>query len=248
MIVWCRRFVLTCLLAFAAPSAWAANPPTLLLNTTSGTTVGGSLTWYGFTVTATCSILGSGCTSANDLELEAVPSGRGNLTFEIVNTGGTGSAILAATRTSGNDVLTVGLTFALSPGTPNTYTAVQPATVSAIGYADLTSSKTGVVSTASSVFTNAVVSPNPLAANLIPDVSGTPIQQTPSSTTTSFTPDNAFTVTSTLTLNANNHSVNELQYNVLALKLRTAPEPASLSIFALGLGGIMIVRRRRLRS
>jgi hypothetical protein len=254
MIVWCRRFVLTCLLAVATSSAWAANP-TLLLDATSGYNVGGTLTWYGFTVSATCSIQSNGgsttgCGSSNDLELEAVPSGRGNLTFEIVNTGGTSSAILAAgSGTSGSNVLTVGLTFALSAGTPNTYTAVQPATASAIGYADLKYSTSSVVSTASSVFTNATVSPGTLTANLAPDVNAsTPTQQTPSSTTTSFTPDNSFTVTDTLTLNAGGHTVNELQYNVLALKLRTAPEPASLSIFVLGLGGIMVARRRRLRS
>jgi hypothetical protein len=254
MIVWCRRFVLPCLLALATPSAWAANP-TLLLDGTNGTSLDGSLTWYGFAVSATCTIASNGgaatpCAAGNNLELAAVPSGRGTLTFEILNTGGTSSAILAAASgSSGNNVLTVGLTFALSNGTPNTYTAIQPATVSAVGYADLTHSTSGVVSTASAVFTNATVAPNSLAANLTPEVNaGTVVQQAPSTTSTSFTADNSFTVTSTLTLNANGHTVNDLQYNVLALKLRTAPEPATLSIFVLGLGGIMVARRRRARS
>jgi hypothetical protein len=255
MIVWCRRFVLTSLLAFAVSSAWAANP-LLLLNDTTGSNpagnVSGTLTWYGFTVSATCTISSNGgttsnCASGNNLELEAVPSGRDTLTFEILNSATPGSAIL--TSTSGTSTLTVGLTFT---GSPSTFKATG-VTSTTTGYAGFNcSSCSGLSSpTGQTTFTNPAVT-TPLTDSLPLQKglanSGSATQETNAASATSFTAANSFTATNVLTLNPAGKTVERLEFDAFALRFTTAPEPASLSLLLFGVGGLAMVQRRRRRS
>jgi hypothetical protein len=237
MSVWRRVAALGLLLAFAGSNARAANP--LLLNGT------GTLSWYGFNVSASCSeglngAAVTGCTGsgANGLQLQAVPSGRGTVTFEIVNVN-SGSAIFSGTALSGRDLVTVVLTF-----TPNLSYLPAGSTATTATLTTIGSNNCSPGSCRASA--SAAFSAGTGVTTLLDTLSQSPKEQTVSAGPNGFsTPSNAFTVTETLTDDPSFSLVHSLRLNSVALKLTTAPEPASVTMMLMGLSGLVMARRRR---
>jgi hypothetical protein len=240
MSVWRRVAALGLLLAFAGSNAWAANP--LLLDGS-----GGTLSWFGFNVSASCTEGLNGapvtaCTSGvNGLQLQAVPSGRGTVTFQVVNTN-SASAIFSGVRGTGRDLAIVVLTF-----TPNlSYlplgSTATTATLTTVGFNNC--SVGGCSASASAAF-SAGAAVTTLLDTLSQSTS--PTAQTIAAGPNNFgTASNSFTVTETLTDNPMSAStVSSLRLNSVALKLTSAPEPASATVVLMGLSGLMMARRRR---
>jgi hypothetical protein len=249
MIRWRHIVGLGLLLTFAAANARASNP--LALTSGSNGLVAGSLSWYGFTVTATCtesynSGTMGGCGTVaglNAIELLAVPSGKGTVTFEIVNATNNGSAILSST--TGPSVLNVALSFTAA----TTYKATSASTTT-LGYAGFTCSTcSGLANPAvTSVAFSTGSTPGPLTDSLAVQKNATTasaIQVSGTALSTSFTAANSFNVTNTLTLNPSSKGVARLEFDALSLTLHTVPEPATATVLALGFGGLAMVRRRR---
>jgi hypothetical protein len=234
-----RLAVLGFVLVSAAPGAWAANPLPLIDST--GNSVSGSLVWFGFTVTATCTegvngAAATACTAGQHLELEAVPSGRDTVTFEIVNTTPI-SAILAAPagKNTGKSLLNVALTFTAV----TTYKATSASTT-ALGYQNYSKCGTcgGDSATASAIFAAAAGTvPSAALIDTLPlqtDAVTTPTLLSASALSPAFA-SNSFTVTDTLTLTSSVDAVRRLEFDSLALKLTTTPEPSSIAVVLAGI-------------
>jgi hypothetical protein len=239
MSVWRRVAALGLFLALTGSNAWAANP--LLLNST------GTLSWFGFNVSASCSeglngAAATACTGsgANGLQLQAVPSGRGTVTFEIVNVN-SGSAIFSGTALSGRDLVTVVLTFTPNGSYLPAGSTATTATLTTIGFNNCSF---GSCSASASAAFSAGTGVTTLLDTLSQSTSST--AQNVSAGPNGFsTPSNAFTVTETLTDNPSAFLVTSLRLNSVALKLTTAPEPASITMILMGLSGLVMARRRR---
>jgi hypothetical protein len=236
-----RLTVLSLFLASAMPHAWAQNP--IGLYGTSGSS--GTLAWYGFDVSvASCTeglngMTASACTSGDGLELLAVPSGRDTVTFDIVNTS-SGSAILSATTGNGESVLTVALAVTSNAGYSPTGTKATTAMLTTTGFnnCSTTNGCTAVVSAAFSAGATATPLMDVLPKNTLPD-------NIPNGANNFSTASNSFTVTEALTLNPTTRTVTDLSISLVALKLTTTPEPASITVVLIALGGLVAARRRQ---
>jgi len=218
----------------AGNSAWAqVTAPVALAN-------GNSVSAYGLTATIQNFICPTVSTCSGDL-LQVVPSGRGTITFEIVNSVA-GSAIFSTTSTLAK-TMSLDLVF-----TPNTSylplgEKVSAAVLTTTGVNATTTTGQSQTVSASAAFGSGTVATT-LTDSLVVGTSISP--QTITSAANSFSPTaNSFTVSERLDLQANTGFSKALSVNLLALKLSTVPEPTTATIIMAGLSGLAIVRRRR---
>jgi len=228
-----RIAVLVGFLGTVAPAAWGQ---------VSGTTVplatNNVLDAYGLTATITsCSATCSGDT------LELISSGRDTITIEAINN--TPSAILASATSSKNApapvALSYTLTFAINPSSKLKGTTVTSAVQTATGSNNCNGSQCPTA-TGSATLANSHATLATLTDNLLP-TSGTTSHSNASNLNT-FTGTNSFTVVESLNLSGA-RTTTDLAFNTLVLKLTTAPEPASISVMLMAIGGLAAARRRR---
>jgi hypothetical protein len=250
MTLFRRLAMLGLFLMAAMPQAWAQIGSPIVLDNYS--TSGKTLSLYGLTFSiSSCKENGVTCSSTDGLVLEGVSSGRGTITVEVANATAGSAALSQTNGSSATNSLALTLTVSPTAGYPGS-TMVSAATLTAAGV-DTYSCSTGHSSCAASVndtatFNGITISPGVLTADLA-NQAGT---QTASQPSTSVTADNSFTVAESVSLRTNDSSSwyngSTLQLNTLALKFTTTPEPASITILMLGLGGLAVARRRRRAS
>jgi hypothetical protein len=220
-----------------------------------GLVAGDAFNLYGLNVDVSgCSIglngaTATACTATNKLELLQVVSPTNTITFDVVGYSGAspGSTTSAAlTASSGTSQLNLTLLVTPDASYHTSTTRVTGATLTAVGDDAFDRSTGGTSAQASAAF-SAGTTATQLTAALTPQVTmGTPTLQTVPNGPSSLSPNSAsFTITENLELNPNNHSVNLLSLNSVALKFTTTPEPASIALLLAGLAGIAVVRRRR---
>jgi hypothetical protein len=218
----------------AGNSAWAqVTAPVALAN-------GNSVSAYGLTATIQNFICPALSTCSGDL-LQVVASGRGTITFEIVNSS-PGSAIFKTTSAA---AVTMSLDLVFTPNTSYLPLGekVSAAVLTTTGVNATTATGKSQTVSASAAFGAGTVATT-LLDNLVVGTSSSP--QTITSAANSFSPtSNSFTVSESLNLHANNGFSQALSLNLLALKLSTVPEPTTATIVMAGLAGLAIVRRRR---
>src|ERR1019366_2659363 len=208
---------------------------------------GGSFSIDGLKLTVSgCTITGGSYTSSSCAgdELVATSGNRGGITFQIQNYGGTASAALD--DTSSHHTVTMAYTIVVADNSSSK--VVIGATETLIGENNISvgtclRSCSTPGATGSSLF-SVTASPNPLVDTLA--VLGTNPQTAPVNSSTLNS--NSFTLSETLSLNAGGFTNGGLKINTLALHFTTTPEPASITIMALGLGGLAVARRRRRAS
>jgi hypothetical protein len=180
-------------------------------------------------------------------ELEVVAGSGDNLTFELVNSNGSSSAIFASSRAT--ETLAFTLQVTPTAGYTEQLGKVSTVTQSAVGFQAYTNCHTcsGSSATVSTTF-NTAATTSPLTNSLAIQGDGMmATQQTISGTADGITtPTSSINITSTLTLTPHSETVNQLAFNALTLKLHTVPEPASASLLLVGLGCVLMTRRRRL--
>jgi hypothetical protein len=215
-----------------------------LAQTTAALGIGATVSLDGFTgkiTSLTCPL--NGCTAGD--QLAVVAGGSNNLTFEIINATPT-SSIFASTGATE----TLSFTLSIAPTVGYTHRLGQAASVTqtAIGWQQYTSCTncSGTSAKASSAF-SVPVSTTPLLDTLAVQGKGTsPTQQTVTSSADPITtPTNSFNITSTLSLTPSTRTVGRLEFDALALRLRTVPEPAAIGLMLVGLGGLLAARSRR---
>jgi len=235
-----RLALLSLFLASGMPYAWAANP--IGLYGTSGSS--GTLAWYGFDVSvASCTeglngATATACSTHDGLELVAVPSGRDAVTFEIVNAT-SGSAIFSVPNMGGQDVLNAVLTVTPNASYLPSGSKATTAMLTTTGY-NSCSTGVGCVATASAAFSAGATVTQ--LVDTLPKNNGLDVN--PNGPNNFSTASNSFTVAETLTLNPT-HTVTDLALNIVALKLTTTPEPTSITVVLIALGGLVAARRRR---
>jgi hypothetical protein len=220
--------VLGCILVAAAPGAWAG--PSLILGGT-----GTVLTLNGLTLTVTgCTVNGVNCTTSNNIELLGVSTGRGTVTVDVIGTGG--GPVFSISSGSATDTLVLSLSAATN----------EPATAK-VSSATLTLNGSGPAGWSSSDHANWSQtdsrSPNPAVLALATG-SGS-AANTANTTWTPTTPGSTFTITDTIALTRTSGYGNTLQLTSAVEKFFTTPEPASIGVLLLGLGGLAMARRRR---
>jgi hypothetical protein len=218
-----------------------------------GLVTGDSFNLYGLNVDVSGCTIGlngataTACTATNKLELLQVVSPTNTITFEVVGYSGTspGSATSAAlSASSGTSQLNLTLLVTPNASYRTSTTRVTGAMLTAVGDAAFSHSTGGTSAQASAAF-SAGTTASPLTAALTPQL-GTPTVQTVANGPGSFSPTSAsFTIAENLELDPNNHSVNLLSLNSVALRFTTTPEPASIALLLAGLAGIAVIRQRR---
>jgi PEP-CTERM motif len=242
-----RIAVLVGFLGTIAPAAWGSPGP--VQGTLVPLATGNILNAFGLTAT----ISGCSATCSGDT-LELISSGRDTISIETINTATSGSAILASANSTGTApaAVTLGytLTFAINPSSKLTGTVVTSATQTAVGSDNCTGGCT--TATGSAVLADSTAKTAPTitfspSTSLTDNLTPTTLSNTVSiaSGASTFSPAaNAFTVTESLNLNGS-ATTTDLAFNTLVLKLNTAPEPASMSVMLIALGGLAAARRRR---
>ncbi len=179
---------------------------------------GNFLNAYGLTATIGNFSCPSGACSAND-KLTVVASGRGTITFEVVNSVA-GSAIFSNSSTSSSKTMSFNLV--ISRYTPYSPTeTVSGAALTTVGYDRIGGSSGSPVAQATAAFsgfTPGAVPASTLTDALVAQTSGPAALQTigPASNTFAGGTSNSFTVLETLTLNSANHSITNLAFNSIA--------------------------------
>jgi hypothetical protein len=233
MSVWCRVAVLSFFLTVGATSGWAQTTPFALNN---------SVSLDGLTATIktlTC----SACTSGDVLEV--FEFSKNNLVFEVVNSTAS-SSIFSSTGSTA----TLNFTLTISPTAAYThaYGKASSVTQTVVGWEQYTNCNTCSASSAKvSTTFNTAVTTTPLLSTLgVQGKTIAPSQQTLVGAADNITTaTNAFTISSSLTLTPGGNTVGRLEFDSLALRLHTVPEPASASVLLFSLGGLLIARRRR---
>jgi hypothetical protein len=191
------------------------------------------------------SCTGTGGASCAGAELLSVSSSRGVISFEIIGTGGGSAALSESSASSTSDVLTVGITVA---DTSNSSRQVTSASASTVGTYNLGSCSSTPCSTTPIAQGAATLSVATGGTPLLDQLSSskTTQQTVPSGPLTVSTPStSSMTLTETLTLNDEKLNVSTFNIYSQLITLHATPEPATLSIMLLGLGGLAVARRRR---
>jgi hypothetical protein len=205
----------------------------------------------GLTATITSlSCPASGCTSGDQLEIVTVS--RGNLEFEVVNSSASSSIFAAPTGSNSTVTETLAFTIKIAPTSGYTHRIGTPTKVteSATGWQAYSTCSTCSQESApiSAAFTGSSVTTNPLAGALPLQTQDTTASQVSftSSTDSITTAASPFVISSTLQLINNGNTATKLEFDAYALTLHTAPEPASVAVLLIGLGGLAMARRRRI--
>jgi hypothetical protein len=231
-----------------APSLRAQTIQSVVLNP------GQSINLYGLTITvgSTCSIAGVACSATDNLVLQSVNTGRGTISFEVANKVAGSNILSSTTRNGASQILNVN--FAVTPngafhGGGIVSTA---ANLSISGVDECTSGLSGTCVATKAVATlgsSSTWSPTSLTASLpISTTSGSVVASSASGSSTLMPNSNSFTVSDVLTLNPASAGISgilNLNVQTLALKLSTVPEPASMAVLLVGLGGLGMARGRR---
>jgi hypothetical protein len=234
MTLWRGLAVLGFLFSAAATSAGAQTSPVALAS-------GNFIDAYGLTVTIgsyTCSL---GCGTGD--QLVVVPTGRGTITFEVVNST-SGSHIFSAASGSSR---TMTLVLNITPNSTYVPTGsnVSGAILTTTGLENFSSSGgTAPTAKASAVFSSGASATTLTDTMAVKTSSGT-LQTIASTANTFLANSNNFTVTETLTLNPQSRTVSNLSFDSIALQLKTVPEPATISVLMIGFGGLVMARRRQ---
>jgi hypothetical protein len=247
MIAFYRLLILG-ICVFAAASSAKAQAVTGLVS-------GDSFNLYGLNIDVSgCTIGLNGatpiaCAASNKLELLQIVSARDTITFEVIgytSTNPSTTATSAALTATGSGLTQLNITLKVTSNGTEPNTKVTTGTLTTKGLDAYDFSSTGTTATASAAF-SAGTSATTLTDALAPSVTtGTASSQTVSNGPNSFSPAAAaFTITDSLDLNPNGHTINALSFSSVALKLTTTPEPASVTVMLLALGGLTMVRRRR---
>jgi hypothetical protein len=226
--------VLSFFLTVGATSGWAQ---------TTSFVSGNSVSLDGLTAKITA-LSCSACTSGDVLEV--FEFSKNNLVFEVVNPTASSSIFSSTGSTE-----TLSFTLAISPTAGYTHASGKASSVTqtAVGWEQYTNCTTCSNSSAiaSTTFSPAVTT-NPLLSTLgIQNKNTAPSQQTLVGIADNIaTATNTFTISSSLTLTPGvGVTVGRLEFDSLALRLHTVPEPASASVLLFSLGGLLIARRRR---
>jgi len=240
-----RLAALAFLLMTGASGAWAQLPSPISMTTGSFFSIDGlKLTVTGCSITSGSSAVGD---CAHD-ELVATSGNRGGISFQLQNAAGTSSAALSNTtgRNQTNDLV---MTYTITVQDNGSSKVVIGATETLVGENNIVagSCSSGCAAqppkaTGSSSFSVAA-SPNPLLDTLA--IATTNPQTAPVNSNTLNS--NSFTLTETLSLNNGRDTNNGLKITQFVLHLTTTPEPASMTIFVLGLSGLVAARMRRRR-
>jgi len=212
-----------------------------------GLTAGANFSLEGLNLkVVSCSVTTNAINSScGNAELVAMSASRGAISFLLVGDNGTVGGPQSAALTGAKNTNT-SLSLVLAVSQAGSSKVVNDISASTVGTFDLGSCSGSSCSTApvatGAATVNVATGGTPLLDTLTQNTS----QQTQASGPMTLNPPTgSFNLTETLTLNVGNFNINTFNIFSQLITFHTAPEPATLSIMLLGLGGLAIARRRR---